>query len=165
MRRSGILNHELAAAIAALGHGDVLLVVDAGFPIPRHAHRIDLAVQRDLPDLRTVLAAIHRELIVERVVLASEMAEHNPPLYRFVVEEFRGAELDGRPHARMLDQAAGEAKAIVRTGAFDPWGNIGLVSGVDVPAWFGREGVVMPASYAERHAAMSRELVEGRWTR
>ena len=165
MQRSGILNHQLAGAIAALGHGDMLLVVDAGFPIPRDAHRIDLAVLRDLPDLRTVLHAIHRELIVERVVYASEMAANNAPLHGFLEEEFRGVELDARPHADMLGRAATEAKTIVRTGAFDPWGNIGLVSGVDVPAWFGRDGVVMPGSYEERHAAMRRESAEGRWAR
>jgi D-ribose pyranase len=165
VRRSGILNHRLAGAIAALGHGDMLLVVDAGFPIPRAADRIDLAVVRDLPDLRTVLRAVHRELIVERVVFASEMAVNNAPLHAFLQEEFDGAELDGRPHERMLGGAALEAKTIVRTGAFDPWGNIGLVSGVDVPEWFSREGVLMPGSYEERHAAMSRDAAEGRWAR
>jgi D-ribose pyranase len=165
VRRNGILNHRLAGAIAALGHGDMLLVVDAGFPIPRGADRVDLAVLRDLPDLRTVLSAIHRELIVERVVFASEMAENNAPLHGFLEQEFRGVELEGRPHVDMLGGAAAEAKTIVRTGAFDPWGNIGLVSGVDVPAWFGREGVVMPESYEERFAEMSRDAAEGRWAR
>jgi D-ribose pyranase len=163
VQRSGILNHRLAGALAALGHGDVLLVVDAGFPIPRTAHRIDLAVVRDLPDLRTVLSAIHRELIVERVVFASELQAGNAPLHGFLAAEFRGADFDGRPHEEMLSRVAAEAKTIVRTGAFDPWGNIGLVSGVDVPAWFGREGVLMPASYEERHAAMRRDAADGRW--
>ena len=156
MRRSGILNRELSGAITALGHGDLLLVVDAGFPIPRDADRIDLAVLRDLPDLRAVLAAIHRELIVERVVLAAEMVEHNAPLHAWVVEQFDGAEIAPRPHADMLTVVARQAKTIVRTGAFDPWGNIGLVSGVDVPAWFGGEGIVMPDAYRERHEAMTR---------
>jgi D-ribose pyranase len=164
MRRAGILNRELSAAIAALGHGDALLVVDAGFPIPGDAHRVDLAVVADLPDLRTVLAAIHRELIVERVLLAAEMAEHNAPLHDWLTEEFRDVELEGRPHAEMLTTVARSAKTIVRTGAFDPWGNIGLVSGVDVPAWFARPGIVMPDSYRERHATMAREQAERRWT-
>jgi D-ribose pyranase len=157
MRRTGILNRELSAAITGLGHGDLLLVVDAGFPIPRGAERIDLAVVRDLPDLRTVLAAVHRELIVERVVFAGEMEQNNAPLHGWLKAEFAGAELDPRPHAEMLADAAREAKAVVRTGAFDPWGNIGLVSGVDVPAWFDRAGVAMPEAYRARHAVMSAE--------
>jgi D-ribose pyranase len=164
VRRTGILNRELNAAIAALGHGDTLLVVDAGFPIPGDAHRVDLAVVPDLPDLRTVLVAIHRELIVERVVLAAEMAAHNGPLHGWLAEEFRDVELEGRPHAEMLTTVATSAKTVVRTGAFDPWGNIGLVSGVDVPAWFARDGIVMPDSYRERRTTMAREHAEGRWT-
>ncbi len=34
MKRNGILNADLAHVLASLGHGDGLLVVDAGFPIP-----------------------------------------------------------------------------------------------------------------------------------
>jgi D-ribose pyranase len=154
MKRTGILNRELCAAIAALGHGDMLLVVDAGFPVPRDVWRIDLAVAADLPDLRTVLGLIHRELIAERVVVAAEVEAHNPQLDRWLREEFAGAELERRPHAAMLAGAAQQAKAIVRTGAFDPWGNVGLVSGVDAPRWFAREGVVVPEAYSARIAAM-----------
>lgn len=43
-----------------------------------------------------------------------------------------------------------KAKAIVRTGAFDPWGNILLYSGVDVPAWFSKPGLVAPDYYAKK---------------
>ena len=45
---------------------------------------------------------------------------------------------------------AAKAKVIVRTGAFDPWGNILLYSGVDVPAWFAKPGVVAPDYYAKK---------------
>ena len=45
---------------------------------------------------------------------------------------------------------AAKAKVIVRTGAFDPWGNILLYSGVDVPAWFSKEGVVAPDYYEKK---------------
>lgn len=150
MKRAGILNDRLSAALAAMGHGDVLMVVDAGFPIPRDAERIDLSLTANLPELRTVLSLIHQELIVERVVLAAEMADHNPLLHRWIAEEFAGAQVDERPHSEMLSTVPAAAKTIVRTGAFDPWGNVGLVSGVDVPRWFTRDGVVVPGHYRER---------------
>jgi hypothetical protein len=38
----------------------------------------------------------------------------------------------------------------VRTGAFDPWGNILLYSGVDVLAWFSKPGVKAPDYYAKK---------------
>ena len=48
---------------------------------------------------------------------------------------------------------AAKAKVIVRTGAFDPWGNILLYSGVDVPKWFDKPGVVAPEILREKTAA------------
>ncbi len=150
MKRDGILNQQLSSAIASLGHGDLLMVVDTGFPIPREAERIDLAVARDLPDLRTVLELVHREVISERVVIAAEMAQNNAPLEQWLRAEFADAEFDLVPHEEMLTTVPARAKAIVRTGAFDPWGNIALSSGVDVPAWFSREGVVVPDYYASQ---------------
>ena len=42
MRPNRILHPELARALATLGHQDILLVTDAGFPIPAAAWRIDL---------------------------------------------------------------------------------------------------------------------------
>jgi D-ribose pyranase len=153
VKRGGILNAQLAAAIAAMGHGDLLLVVDAGFPIPQSANRIDLAVARDLPDLRTILTLVHRELIVEAVTSASEMAEYNPRLHEWLISEFAGADFEPVPHSEMLSDVPLRAKAIVRTGAFDPWGNIALRSGVDVGQWFTREGVKVPDYYEARFAA------------
>ena len=80
MKRGAILNAELNHAIASMGHGDLMIVCDAGFPIPETVWRIDLALIPDVPDLETVLQAIASDLIAERVGYAAEMAENNPPL-------------------------------------------------------------------------------------
>jgi len=53
-----MLNAQLSQAIASMGHGDLIIVCDAGFPIPSTAWRIDLAIVPDVPDLETVLAPI-----------------------------------------------------------------------------------------------------------
>ena len=50
-----------AHAIASMGHGDLMIVCDAGFPIPSSAWRIDLAIVPDVPDLETVLDADRRK--------------------------------------------------------------------------------------------------------
>jgi D-ribose pyranose/furanose isomerase RbsD len=155
MKRDGILNQALSEAIAGLGHGDLLVVCDAGYPIPRQANRIDLAVTQNLPELRPVLSLIKAELIAERVVVAAEMKEFNPLLFKWLQENFADAEFDLIPHSEMLGSIPLRAKAIVRTGAFDPWGNIGLSCGVDAPRWFAREGVKTPDEYRERIARMS----------
>ena len=42
------------------------------------------------------------------------------------------------------------AKYIVRTGAFEPWGNVILRSGVDAPIWFQKPGTITPDYYSDR---------------
>ncbi|MBH0023153.1 D-ribose pyranase [Salinibacterium sp. SWN248] len=150
MKRNGILNAELSGALATLGHTDLILVVDAGFPIPRTAHRIDLAIAENLPDLRTVIGLIADEIVVEGVVRADDVTTNNPRLDGWLHERFNTADFTSRPHSEMLKEIAEQAKVIVRTGAFEPWGNIGLFCGVDVPKWFGGDGVIAPDYYASQ---------------
>lgn len=150
MKQGGILNAELSHAIACLGHGDGLLVVDAGFPIPADAWRIDLALSRDQPELRTVLDLIGSEMIVEGVLVADDVRDHNRPLHDWLSTRWPDLTIDSIPHAELLATGSSRAKAVVRTGAYDPWGNVLLRSGVDVPAYFSRPGVVVPDYYRDR---------------
>lgn len=152
MKRNGILNAELSGALATLGHTDLIMVVDAGFPVPRDAHRIDLAIAENLPDLRTILDLINRELVVEGVVRADDVVSNHPRLEEWLQSTFVDADFTTRTHADMLGELAHQAKVIVRTGAFEPWGNIGLFCGVDVPKWFGGDGVIAPDYYASKLA-------------
>jgi D-ribose pyranase len=150
MQRGRILNAELNHAIGAMGHGDFMIVCDAGFPIPSSAWRVDLAVVQDIPDLETVLTAINENFIAEKVAYAAEMVENNPPLLAKVKRIFADAEHSTLLHSEILGGIATQAKVIVRTGAFDPWGNILLYSGVDVPKWFSKPDVIAPEYYAKK---------------
>lgn len=150
MNRNRLLNAELSHAIASMGHGDLMIVCDAGFPIPSSAWRIDLAISPDVPDLETVLAPIAANLITERVGYADTLPVHNAPLLAKLKRLFPDAEFETTKHETILGEMAAKAKVIVRTGAFDPWGNILLYSGVDVPAWFSKPGVVAPDYYAKK---------------
>jgi D-ribose pyranase len=150
MIRNGILNLGLNQALAAMGHGDLMIVCDAGFPIPAQVSRVDLALVADIPDLETVLTAINADFIAEKVGYANEMAQNNPRLKEKVDRIFSESELVTFPHQEILTSLAANAKYIVRTGAFDPWGNIVLYSGVDVPKWFTKPGTIVPEYYANR---------------
>lgn len=150
MKRGRILNAELSYALASMGHGDLMIVCDAGFPIPSDVWRIDLAIVPDVPDLETVLSAVSESFIAEKVSYAAEMAENNPPLLEKVQRFFADSDHEPIPHQQILTEMAAKAKVIVRTGAFDPWGNILLYSGVDAPVWFAKPGVKTPPAYAER---------------
>lgn len=150
MKRSVILNAELSHAIASMGHGDIMIVCDAGFPIPNSAWRVDLALIEDVPDLETVLSAINQELVAEKVAYAAEMADNNPLLLEKVKKIFPDSDHFTLPHTQILSEMAAKAKVIVRSGAFDPWGNILLYSGVDVPKWFSKPGTIAPDYYASK---------------
>lgn len=150
MKRHGPLNLPLSQAIASMGHGDLMIVCDAGFPIPNQVTRVDLAAAQDIPDLETVLTVINDAFIAERVGYAAEMADNNAPLRDKVHRIFADAEFMTWSHEEILGQIAAKAKVIVHTGAFDPWGNILLYSGVDVPKWFDKPGVIAPEYYAKK---------------
>lgn len=150
MKRYGILNAQLSGAIATLGHTDLIMVVDAGFPIPAQANRIDLAIAENLPDLRTVLSLIAAEVVVEGIVRAEDVVTNNPRLDDFLHATFPQAEFTARSHSDVLGELAASAKVIVRTGAFEPWGNIALRCGVDIPKWFKGDGVITPEYYASK---------------
>lgn len=158
MKRGRILNAELSRAIAMMGHGDLFMVCDAGFPIPLDRWRIDLAITHNLPDLYTVLDLVLSELTVEKVLYADLIHQHNQPLLQRLTEMFEGtgAEMEAVPNERVLGELARSAKVIVRTGAFNPWGNIGLICGTIPDEWFAIPGTVMPDSYVERRARMRR---------
>ncbi|WP_341863985.1 D-ribose pyranase [Gymnodinialimonas sp. 57CJ19] len=150
MKRGELLNAELSAAIAQMGHGDLMIVCDAGFPIPSDAWRIDLAIKQDLPDVQTVLSLINDAFITEKVSYADALPDYNPVLLDYLKDQFDDADHEMIPHEVILGEMAAKAKVIVRTGAFDPWGNVLLYSGVDVPKWFSKPGVVAPPEYAKK---------------
>jgi D-ribose pyranase len=157
MKHGRILNAELSKAIALMGHGDLFMVCDAGFPIPLDRWRIDLAITHNLPDLYTVLDLVLSELTVEKVLYADLVGEYNPPLLQRLQEMFAGtgAEMEAVANDRVMGELARTAKVIVRTGAFNPWGNIGLICGTVPDEWFALPGTVMPEAYRERKARMN----------
>jgi simple sugar transport system permease protein/D-ribose pyranase len=150
MNRGKLLNSELNHAIATMGHGDLMIVCDAGFPIPSTVWRIDLAIVQDVPDLETVLSVVAEVFIAEKIAYADNLPTNNKPLLEKVQRLFPDADHEMIPHATILGEMAAKAKVIVRTGAFDPWGNILLYGGVDVPKWFSKPGVVAPDYYAKK---------------
>ncbi len=152
MKRSGILNRELSEAIAGIGHGQLLMIVDAGFPIPdKCPRRIDLAIAKDYPDVFTMLKLVVGDLIFEKCIVAEEQKQNNPLLFEKIssVIECKCA-VETVPHAEILEVYSAKASVIVRTGSFEPWGNLILISGIDAHEWFKKDGVVTPDYYKSR---------------
>lgn len=130
MRKNGILNQEILKATGSLGHTDYLVVSDAGLPIPLEVERIDLSVVKNLPRFLDVLKPILDEIIVEKIILASEIKTASPELAAQISELAGSIPIEYVPHVE-FKRLTHNAKAIVRTGEHTPFSNIILQSGVD----------------------------------
>lgn len=132
MKKTPLLNIALSRVVASLGHGDVLMIVDAGMPVPPGVELIDLAVTQGIPDFVSVLNTVLAEMQVESHIIADEMHEKQPPAL-IVLNELNAAGLLGEQHLlshEALKQKSRSARAIVRTGECQPYTNIALVAGV-----------------------------------
>ncbi|MFI6698400.1 D-ribose pyranase [Streptomyces sp. NPDC050509] len=126
MKRSGILNRHLAGATAELGHGDGVLVCDAGMPVPAGPRVVDLAFVAGVPSFAQVLDGLLAELVVEGATAAHEVREANPEAARLLG---RLPDLGFVPHEELKRLSAG-ARLIVRTGEARPYANVLLRCGV-----------------------------------
>lgn len=129
MKKSGILNAQLIANIAALGHKDIFMVGDAGMPIPKGIPVVDLALCGGVPTFEQTMNAILDETVVEAYVIAQEIEEKNPKLLAYIQEKLRGAEEIRIPHDELKKMSA-NVKFAVRTGEFTPYPNIIMTAGV-----------------------------------
>lgn len=129
MKKTGILNADIAAVVAEMGHLDTLTVADAGLPIPDAVLRIDLVVRPNLPRFTDVTAAIIEELTVQEAIVAREMVEVSPQLYDELCVLLGEIPIRMVTHSE-LKQLTTQSKAVVRSGEFTPYANVILVAGV-----------------------------------
>jgi D-ribose pyranase len=150
MKKSRILNKYLNNALADMGHGDILVICDAGFPIPDDKKRVELALEKDKPGIVEVLELVMSDFIYEACTVAEEQKAFNPRLFEQITKLSTRCAVTTVKHADFIAQMPVQAKYIVRTGAFEPWGNLALRSGVDAPVWFQKPGTITPGYYQER---------------
>jgi D-ribose pyranose/furanose isomerase RbsD len=154
VRRGTLLHPELARAFATLGHTDIVMVTDAGFPIPTTAHRVDLGITDGLVDVRDVLRIVLRSVDVERAEFAPELKTHHPSLYGEVQEIFTGsgAEFAAATHEELIADHVRRAKVVIRSGSFEPWANFALTASTQPFDWFDDDRVEILPAYVERRA-------------
>ena len=130
MKKSGILNPELCAVIAGIGHTEFLVIADPGLPIPKGVPVIDLSLVRDIPKFMDVLEAVKEELVIESFFIATEIKTQSKNLYQQIRQSLPGlpeSELCHEEFKRKLAQAI----AVIRTGEPTSYANIALVAGVN----------------------------------
>lgn len=125
MKRTTLLNAELSGLIASFGHGDLLVIGDAGLPVPPGVRVIDLALTRGVPSMFDVLDTVLTELVVERSTVAQEAG--TALLAGFTQRDIGPVTLLSHEDFKI---ATRQARAIVRTGECTPYANIALFAGV-----------------------------------
>ena len=130
MKAAGLLHAELSRIVAALGHGDTLVIGDAGLPVPPGVPVVDLAIAPGLPSHLDVVRAVLGELVVERGYANAEQPSASPDVAARLDAAWP---VDGpleRIDPDQLKERSRASRAIVRTGEFTPYANLILVAGV-----------------------------------
>ncbi len=130
MKQRGIIHPELLDLIAAAGHGDIIVLTDAGLRVPEGARRIDLGLTCGVPTVVDVVRAVGEELVIEAATVATEFREWNPDVYAATIAELP-VEPDERPHQELMDDMAERAYAYVKTGECTAYASVALVCGVN----------------------------------
>lgn len=129
MKKIGTLNQPLSEVIAGMGHGDMLVIADAGLPIPPNVRRIDLALTTGVPAFLQTLEVIMGELQVESAIIASETSTVSPVIFEGIKTVLAAVPSSMVDHEE-FKQLTRHASAVIRTGECTPYANIILKAGV-----------------------------------
>ena len=125
MKESGLLNPQLCAAVARLGHTQTFVIADAGLPIPHEILAIDLALVLGTPRFQEVFDAILDEVVVEGATIAHEALGHEPEQWvRNRIEEVETVSHED------LKKELPSVSFVVRTGETTPYSNVIVRCGV-----------------------------------
>ena len=129
MKEIGIVNREIANALSIQGHGDLLMVVDAGFAIPLGVEVIDISLTENKPMVIEVLAELKKFFSVEKLIMAKQTKDVSPSLFNSISVAFGDKiEVEIIDHSD-LKKLSREVKTVIRTGDFTAYGNVIIVSG------------------------------------
>ena len=133
-----LLTPELLYAIAAMGHGDEIAIVDANFPAaslgPRlieirgasSPHLLDAVLTRFPLDTRSVPAVFTMEVVGDPSAVPDPVMDFAEVFTRHRLDDCEMGTLER--HA--FYERAKRAFALVRSGEIRPYGNILLIKGV-----------------------------------
>lgn len=135
MKEVGIVNRELARVLSEQGHGDLLMVVDAGFAIPKGADVVDISLSENCPMVIDTLKELKKFFSVEKLIFANDTKSVSPTLFNNIKKLFgKEVPVEMVTHPQIKEMSH-KVKAVIRTGDFTAYANVILVSGAG-PRWF-----------------------------
>ena len=129
MKELGIINRSISKVLSEQGHNDLLMVVDAGFAIPKEVEVVDISLGENKPMVLEVLAELRKFFSVEKMIIANQTKDVSPSLFNAISNSFgENIPVEIIDHTE-LKHLAKTVKAVIRTGDFTAYGNVILVSG------------------------------------
>jgi len=125
----GILNRAIASALTKQGHGDLLMVTDAGFAIPQGVEVIDISLEENKPMVLEVLSMLRKKFSIEKMYMANQTKEISPSLFENISNAFGEGILVETVDHLVMKEMSKNVKVIIRSGDFTAYGNVILVSG------------------------------------
>jgi len=134
MKRLGILNRELSALVARLGHLDEITICDAGLPCPEGVPVLDLSLTLGKPTLWELLDTLRQELVIEGALWAQEAEGPVADRLAREIEAWqavtpRAVSMSSIPHADLKARVP-QSRAVLRSGDATPYANVILLCGV-----------------------------------
>lgn len=129
MKKQGMLNSHITKVLTDLGHTDMIVIADAGLPVPDGVLKIDLALTLGKPSFQETVEAIAADMMVEKITLAKEIDEANQPAAAFMKSFFSSIDMERVTHEELKEMTK-QAKAVIRTGEATPYANCILHAGV-----------------------------------
>lgn len=130
MKRSGILNAELSALVAALGHNEILVVGDAGLPVPPGVRCLDLALVAGVPGFQQTVDALLLELVVDCAYANKEQRSAAPAAAAALDAAWPADVPLSRVSHAEIKLLSRKARAVIRTGEMTPYCNLVIRAGV-----------------------------------
>ena len=130
MKKDKILNIDIIAEIAKIGHTQYFVIADAGLPIPKGIKCIDIALVRGVPSFLQTLEAINDELVIESYILAEEIKSANPVISAKIEDLMSSKPKLYVPHSNFKELTK-DSTVVIRTGETSSFANIILIAGVN----------------------------------
>lgn len=129
MIKKGIFHPQLLRVLGELRHRDMLVIGDAGLPIPKGVERVDLGWIEGEPSYLKVLSEIAKVIVIEDAIFANEAKEVSPEIHKEALKLLpENVGLEYVDHSE-LKEISKDAKAIILTGEFTGYTNVILVCG------------------------------------
>jgi len=130
--KTGILHPQLARVLAEIGHNDLIVIGDAGLPIPKGVERIDLGWKEGSPRYLEVLLEIEKYIVIEGATFAKEAKTNGEKSLTIHEEALKilpsTVQLEYVSHVELKEMSK-SAKAIILTGEFTGYTNVILRAG------------------------------------